>query len=153
SPWEYVSIARTAVALIGTGRRYVINMVARRGTARSVAAGPTKELAERARTLTAEELKTVRGGAASTRPPLMSADALNKPVAQSKLGLGPKRTLTTEERSGVREILGVLERNRSNLDEATLLKELGNRRLQTMQYGAYAKGGWKEIDVLKNNPG
>src|SRR5262245_9513317 len=165
SPWEYVSIARTAVALVGTGRRYLINMVARRGTARSVAAGPTKELAERARTLTAEELKTVRGGAASGRPPLLSAEVLSKPVPQIKAGIGPKRPLTTEERSGVTEVLGVLERTRlnpkdlerirANPTDESLWKELGigNRRVQDLKHGPYANGGWKEIDVLVGNTG
>jgi hypothetical protein len=48
APWEAISIGRSAVALVGTGRRYLVSMVSRRGTARNVATGPTKELAEKA---------------------------------------------------------------------------------------------------------
>jgi hypothetical protein len=41
-----ISIGRAAIAVVGTGRRYVVSMVTRKGSQRAAAVGPTKELAE-----------------------------------------------------------------------------------------------------------
>lgn len=48
APWEVISIGRTAIILVKTGVRYAVKMVARRRAARSLAAGPTREAAEKA---------------------------------------------------------------------------------------------------------
>jgi hypothetical protein len=44
------------------------------------------------------------------KPPLMSANDLNKPVPHSSDGMGAKRMLTPAERTGARQILNILER-------------------------------------------
>jgi hypothetical protein len=46
APWEVISIGRAAIAVVGTGRRFVVSMVTRKGAQRAAAIGPTKELAE-----------------------------------------------------------------------------------------------------------
>ena len=40
-----------------------------------------------------------------------------------------------------------------NPEDMSPWKDLGNRRVQTMKHGKYNIEGWKEIDVLENNPG
>jgi len=103
--------------------------------------------------LTETELKTIRGGAVNPKGPLMSAEDLNKEVAQIRDGMGPKERLTDAERSGARQVLGVLERVRLNPKDADIWKGLGARRAKAMEFGAYARDGWYEIDVLEHNPG
>lgn len=45
APWEAISIARGAVTLVGTSRRYVIDMVRRGERVGGLAAGPTRDAA------------------------------------------------------------------------------------------------------------
>lgn len=117
---------------------------------RLLARGANAELAKLA-TLTEEELKAIRGGMPSLKPPLISADALNKAVPQIRDGMGPKLMLTREERSGVLQILNVLERVRNG--DSWAWAELIPRRPRQLQFGTLAKQGWNEIDVLLGNPG
>ncbi len=120
---------------------------------RLLARGASGEAANVIRTLTAKELKVVRGGAASVKPPLLSAAELNKPVPQIRDGMGPKLMLNREERSGVLQILNVLERLRADPKDLSPWQDLGDRAVKKMAYGAYAKEGWYEIYVLEGNPG
>jgi hypothetical protein len=115
-----------------------------------LARGATPELAKLA-ALTVKELKAVRGGAVSAKPPLISADALNKPVPQIKLGMGPKRPLDRNERAGVMKILNVLERVRGG--DGWAWAELVEHRLKQMQFDPWRRLGWNEIDVLAGNAG
>jgi hypothetical protein len=97
------------------------------------------------RELKGAELKAIRGAAAIGRPPLLSAEELNKPVQQIGAGMGPKRMLTPDERSGVMRILNVLDRIRANPEDLSVLsRDLGDRALKKMRYGNYAKEGWYE---------
>jgi hypothetical protein len=116
---------------------------------RLIARGASSELAELA-TLSEEEMSKIRGGAVSGKPPLMNADDLNKFVAQVREGMGDKLRLTTAERTGAREILGVLERVRNG--DSWAWAELIPRRLKALA-GTLKKGGWAEVDLLANNPG
>jgi hypothetical protein len=120
---------------------------------RLLARGATGEAANVIRTLTAKELKVIRGGALSVKPPLMSADALNKAVPQIRAGMGAKLMLGREERSGVMQILNVLERFRLNPTDESIWKDIGNRVIKKMEFGNYAKEGWIEIYVLEGNTG
>jgi len=115
-----------------------------------LARGATPELAKLA-ALTEKEPKAVRGGTASRKPPLMSAEELNRPVPQIKDGIGPKNLLTRDERRGVMKILNVLERVRNG--ESWAWVELIGLRIKRMEYGKWAEQGWFEIDVLPGNPG
>jgi len=117
---------------------------------RLLARGADAELAKLA-TLTAEELKAIRGGALSAKPPLMSADVLNKPVPQIRAGMGEKLMLSREERQGVMKILNVLERVRNG--DSWAWAELIPHRPKQLEFGTLAKQGWNEIDVLAGNPG
>jgi hypothetical protein len=120
---------------------------------RLLARGATGEAANVIRTLTATELKVIRGGAASVKPPLLSAAELNKAVPQIKAGMGAKLMLGREERSGVMQILNVLERFRLNPKDESIWKDIGNRVIKKMEFGNYAKEGWIEIYVLEGNTG
>jgi|GEM_PF-3802561 hypothetical protein len=117
---------------------------------RLLARGADAELAKLA-TLTAEELKAVRGGALSAKPPLMSAEVLNKPVPQIRAGMGEKLMLSREERQGVMKILNVLERVRNG--DSWAWAELIPHRPKQLEFGTLAKQGWSEIDLLAGNTG
>ncbi len=104
-------------------------------------------------TLTAQELKVIRGGARSVKPPLISPAELNKPVPQIRDGMGEKLMLTREERIGVLQILNVLERFRANPGDKSVWADIGNRVVKKMEHGKYAAEGWIEIYVLEGNPG
>jgi hypothetical protein len=115
-----------------------------------LARGATGELAKLA-TLTTEDLKAIRGGALSVKPPLISATELNKPVQQIKAGMGPRQMLTGEERIGVIKIGNVLERVRANPADLSPWADLTNHVVKKMEFGNYAKEGWIEIYVLEKS--
>jgi hypothetical protein len=142
SPGERVSEAVTGVGFA----------TAAVGAARVADARVAAARAARFQTLTVEEMKAIRGGSPSAKPPLMSADDLNKPVPQIKAGMGPRRMLTTAERTGALQILNVLERVRLTGDNS-ILGELSKYRSKPMEFGRYKIEGWTEIDLLENNPG
>jgi hypothetical protein len=136
--------------LVLAGAKAFLRSMARGIEEKLLARGATPELAKLA-ALTEKELKAVRGGTASRKPPLMSAEELNKPVPQTKDGIGPKNRLTPRERTGVMKILNVLERVRNG--ESWAWVELIGLRIKRMEYGKWAEQGWFEIDVLPGNPG
>jgi hypothetical protein len=115
-----------------------------------LAGGATGELAKLA-TLTTEELKAIRGGALSVKPPLISAAELNKPVQQIKAGMGARQMLTRDEKSGVIKILNVLERVRANPKDLSPWADITNHVVKKMEFGRYAKEGWMEIYVLEES--
>jgi len=115
-----------------------------------LARGATGELAKLA-TLTTEELKAIRGGALSVKPPLISAAELNKPVQQIKAGMGARQMLTRDEKSGVIKILNVLERVRANPADEAPWADITNHVVKKMEFGNYAKQGWIEIYVLEKS--
>jgi hypothetical protein len=80
--------------------------------------------------------------------PLLSAEELNRPVAQVKGISGPRRTLTSEERANANKIQGVLQRFQKG-DQAAL-NELAEFRAKPLT-GELA--GWTELDLLPGNPG
>jgi hypothetical protein len=57
-PWEYIAMARAAFALVKTGVRQIVKTLARRGTARTVASGPTVAAAEKAAEKVAKQTAT-----------------------------------------------------------------------------------------------
>jgi hypothetical protein len=118
---------------------------------RLLARGASSELAKLA-AMTDEELSLIRGGAASSRPPRMSADALNKPVPQIKDGMGAKLMLSKAERDGAQQIARILERVR-NGDSWAWAELIPGRRIQQLKFGKLAQQGWTEIDLLVGNPG
>jgi len=156
-PLSYLAIGAAVVKLATVGGKVVFRMVSQR-VARKAEELAAKQAAKRAaineiRTVSREELKTVRGGAPSTKPPLLRGDALTKPVPQIRPGMGAKVVLSDAEQAGVRDIMNVLERYRLNPQDESILRQLGDRRVKAMRFGSYAKQGWKEIDVLPGNTG
>ncbi len=108
--------------------------------------------------LSKEELEGIRGGAARPggEPRPFTADELNKPIPKAKGQGGPKRRLEKNERLGVIEIVGVLERvSQTAASTAQEIKNaieaaLPGRRVQEL---ARELRGWTEIDVLRGNQG
>lgn len=135
--------------------RGAVKKIIRSGVAaieeRLISRGANSELAKLA-SLTEAELSAIRGGSSGLKPPLMSADALNKPVPQIKEGMGAKLMLNAPERDGARQIIGVLERVR-NGDSWAWAELIPNRRIQQLKFDKWAKQGWTEIDLLTGNPG
>ena len=156
-PLSYLAIGAAVVKLATVGGKVVFRMVSQR-VARKAEELAAKQAAKRAaineiRSVSREELKTVRGGAPGTKPPLLRGDALTKPVPQIRPGMGAKVVLSDAEQAGVRDIMNVLERYRLNPQDESILRQLGDRRVKAMRFGSYAKQGWKEIDVLPGNTG
>jgi hypothetical protein len=153
-PLSYLMVASALLDLVKVGGRVVLRMASQRAARRAALVAAKRAALRDLETLTETELKTVRGGAVNPKGPLMSVEDLNKEVAQIRDGMGPKRRLEGAEVSGAKQIVGVLERLRlSPQDWKTIWKDLGNRRVQKMKFGAYAREKWIEIDVLENNPG
>jgi hypothetical protein len=152
-PLSYLMVGAALLKLATAGGRVVLRMVSQRAARKAAQQAAARAATSELETLTAEELKTIRGGASSGKPPLMSAEDLNKAVPQIRDGMGPKLMLSADERSGVRQILNVLERFRANPKDLSPWKDIGNRVVKNMKYGDYAKEGWKEIYVLEGNPG
>jgi hypothetical protein len=123
---------------------------------KSVAKREAKALLKEVEILTEAELKAIRGGMPATRPPLMSAEDLNKAVTQVKGVTGPKRMLERPERTGATKVLGVLENVRSGSAktaaeiQAEIERLLPTHRVKPLQRDL---SGWTEIDLLENNPG
>jgi len=152
-PLSYLMVAPALLDIAKVGGRMVLRMVSQRAARRAAAAAAERAALRDLETLTERELAAIRGGAANPKGPLMSAEELNKEVAQIREGMGPKRRLTGPERTGANQVLNVLERVRLNPKDASIWKDLGARRAKAMQFGDYAKQGWYEIDVLEGNPG
>jgi hypothetical protein len=153
-PLSYLMLAPAIVDIVKVGGRLVLRVASRRAAVRAAEAAAKRAALGEIRTLTESELKSIRGGAVGKKPPLMSAEELNKEVTQIQEGMGPKRRLQGAERTGALDVLNVLQRLRENpKDWETIWKDLGKRRVQKMRYGTYARDGWIEIDVLEHNPG
>jgi hypothetical protein len=152
-PLSYLAIGSAVVKLATAGGKVVFRMVSQRAARKAAQKAAARAATSELKTLSIEELKTIRGGASSGKPPLISAADLNKAVPQIKPGMGPKLMLNHAEKSGVRQILNVLERIRANPKDLSAWKDIGNRVVKKMQYGTYARDGWMEIYVLEGNPG
>jgi hypothetical protein len=139
--------------IVRNGAKALLRGAMARVGERLLARGATGEAANVIRTLTAKELKVIRGGAASVKPPLLSAAELNKAVPQIRAGMGAKLMLNRDERSGVMQILNVLERLRANPKDLSPWQDLGDRVAKKMAYGTYARGDgmkstcWRAIRV------
>ena len=151
-PLSYLMVGAALLKLATAGGRVVFRLASQRA-ARKAAQRAAARAAINEGTISAEELTTIRGGAATGRRPLLSAEELHKPVPQIKTDMGPRRLLTAEEKSGVRHIINALERIRVDPKNESAWRDLLNRRARPMRYGRYAAEGWKEIDVLPGNPG
>ena len=154
-PLSYLMVAPALLDIVKVGGRMVLRMVSRRAALRAAEVAAERAALKELKTLTESELKSIRGGAVGRKPPLMSAEELNREVTQSAEGMGPKRRLEGAERTGALKVLNALQRARENpQDIEKILSDLGrNHRIQRMTYGTYARDGWMEIDVLENNPG
>jgi hypothetical protein len=152
-PLSYLAIGSALVKLATAGGKVVFRMVSQRAARKAAQKAAARAATSEVKVLSMEELKTIRGGASSGKPPLMSAADLNKAVPQIKSGMGPKLMLSDAEKSGVRQILNALERIRMNPKDPSAWKDLVTRRVKKMQFGTYAKEGWMEIDVLAGNTG
>jgi hypothetical protein len=146
-PLSYIMLARGLLKLATTGGRFAWRLVSQRAARKAT----QRVLADELETLSLEELETIRG-AGPGKPPLISADELNRVVPQIREGMGPKLMLSEAERKGARKILGILERIRANPKDTSLWAEITSRAKQ-MQFGKYAQEGWYEIDLLEGNPG
>jgi len=153
-PLSYLAIAPALLDLLKVGGRVVLRMASQRAARKAALVAAKRAALRDLETLTEDELKTIRGGAVNPKGPLMSAADLNKEVPQIRDGMGVKRRLEGAEVPGAKQVLGVLERLRLNpQDWETIWKDLGKRRVKKMEFGAYARDGWIEIDVLEHNPG
>lgn len=108
--------------------------------------------------LSKEELEGIRGGAARPggEPRPFTADELNKPIPKAKGQGGPKRKLEKNERLGVIEIVGVLERvSQTSASTPQEIKNAIEAALPTRRVKELARElkGWTEIDVLGGNGG
>src|SRR5262249_59784842 len=129
------------VETVATVAGKVVRRVAPQGGARKAEELAEKQGATRAgtneiRTVSREELKTVRGGAPPTKPPLLRGDALTKPVPQIRPGMGAKVVLSDAEQAGVRDIMNVLERYRLNPQDESILRQLGDRPATGVRFGS-----------------
>jgi hypothetical protein len=135
------------------------------------------------RELTEAEFKAARGRGLSGKPPLLSAEELNKPVPQVKQGMGEKRRLNPRERAGVMKIIDVLDRIRSttldiNADVESMLEAfrrgavarsaeiargpntgtpvwevIKSHVVKRLEFGKLAEQGWIEAYALEGSEG
>lgn len=147
-PLSYILLARGVLTLATTGGRLAWRLVSQRAARKAAQRVVAGEL----ETVSLEELKTIRGAGSSGKPPLMSAEELNKAVPQIREGMGPKLMLTEAERTGARKILNILERIRADPKNTSLWSEITSRA-KRMKFGKYVQEGWYEIDLLEGNPG